>query len=360
MLDYRDLARIRLDRPFAMSNGGWAYDHYPELEKLDAHTSITIANLEGPGVITNIHSTQHGIWAPDPDSIKPSAYYTRGILIEIYYNGSDSPAVRAPIGDFFGDGAGGAASHFTSLFVEKSPEAYNCFIPMPFEHSARVVLVNETDQDLSNYSFVEWHRLPEWEEDLGYFHATWNRFAFQLRPDTDQHYFHATGPGVFLGRAWSINTDEPYFNDFHFVMEGNNEYRIDNQPDPVADYLGTEDSFGFSWGFRSEFHGLYNGINHVHRPTPSTMSLYRFHGANTIPFAESIDLRINWSHEWLANEMFQKDMSALVAANGGWVDYATTYYWYQQTPGHEHKPMGSLEERTATILHPNPIGEVRS
>lgn len=355
MLDYRQLARIRLDRPFGMANGGWAYDHYPELETLDAHRSITIADLEGPGVITNIHSTQHGIWAPDLGSLKSSAYYSRGVVIEIYYNGSDQPSVRAPLGDFFGDGAGGNAARFTSLYVEKAPESYNCFIPMPFEHSARVVLRNDTDQELSNYSFVEWHRLPAWEADLGYLHATWHRTAFQLHGDTDHHFFHATGPGVFLGRAWSIATDEPYFDDFHFVMEGNNEYRIDGNPSPVADYLGTEDSFGFSWGFRSEFHGLYNGINHVHRPTPSTMSLYRFHGANTIPFARSLDLRINWSHEWRANTAFRTEIAELHAAGRGWVDYATTFYWYQRHPGHDHVPLPSMDARTTPILHPNPI-----
>jgi hypothetical protein len=358
VLDYRQVARVRLDQPFGMSNGGWAYDNYPELETLDAHSRITIADLEGPGVITCIHSTQHGIWASDIKSLKSSAYYARGVLIELYYNGAEQPAVRVPIGDFFGDGAGGAATRFSSLYVEKAPESYNSFIPMPFEQSVRVVLVNETDQDLSNYSFVEWHRLPEWEPDLGYLQATWHREAFQLGNDTDHHFFHAKGPGVFLGRTWSIVTDEPYFDDFHFVMEGNNEYRLDGNTAPVADYLGTEDSFGFSWGFRHEFAGLYNGINHVHRRTPSTMSLYRFHGTNRIPFAESIDLRINWSHEWNTNETFQREIAALTAADRGWVDYATTFYWYQINPGHDHKPLIPLAKRAATILHPNPIDSI--
>ncbi len=32
----RDLAVIRPQNLFGASNGGWAYDAYPELEKLDA------------------------------------------------------------------------------------------------------------------------------------------------------------------------------------------------------------------------------------------------------------------------------------------------------------------------------------
>ena len=243
--------------------------------------------------------------------------------------------------------------HFSTPFVEKAPESYNCFVPMPFEKSARVVLRNETPYDLMNYSCVEFERLPSWERDLGYLHATWKRIAFQLRGNTDQHFFHAEGRGQFLGRAWSICTDEPFFKGFHFVMEGNNEIRIDGEEDPRADYLGTEDSFGFSWGFRQPFIGVYSGINHLRNETPSMVSIYRFRGPNVIRFSESFDLRIDWSHEWAQNKEFQTKIAELNMKGGGWVDYATTYYWYQETPGFRHEALPKLDERTRDVLHPN-------
>ena len=356
MLDWRSIARLKPRHRFGMANGGWAYDAYPELETLDAGKRITVADLKGPGVITNFHSTQHGIYAADPCTLKPPAYYARGVVLEVYYNGASTPGVCVPIGDFHGDGNGGRARHFTSLFVEKAPETYNCFIPMPFEHAARVVLRNDTDQNLSNYSFVEWEQLPEWEHDLAYFHATWQRRAFQLHGDTNFHAFHLDGAGSFVGRTWGVCTDEPTFDDFHFVMEANNEFRLDGEERPRADYLGTEDSFGFSWGFRSLFSGLYNGINDVQHETPSLLSLYRFHGANAMGFSESLDLKVNWSYEWRTNTEFQAKLAELRDTDRGWVDYATTFYWYQQHAGYDHAPMPPMDERAALLLHPNPRG----
>lgn len=353
MLDWRTIARLKPDHRFGMANGGWAYDAYPELATLDAGASITVAELEGPGVITNFHSTQHGIYVRPPYVQQDPIYYSRGIVLEVSYNGSETPSVRVPIGDFHGD-ATGLARHFTSLFVEKAPETYNSFIPMPFEHSAKVVLRNETNQNVANYSFVEWERLPAWEDDLAYLHATWRREPFQLHGDTNLHALHIDGEGAFLGRTWGVATDEPTYAAFHYVMEANNEYRLDGESRPRADYLGTEDSFGFSWGFRSLFSGLYNGINDVQHETPSRLSMYRFHGANAMRFNESLDLRLNWTYEWKDNAEFQRLLETLQGTDRGWVDYAMTSYWYQRHVGFEHGPLLPFEERVKPLLRPNP------
>lgn len=353
--NWKDIAKINKKFSFGSCNGGWAYDAYPEIETLDSGKSIKIADINGPAVITNIHSTQHFVSDDKLPEDTRKAMSARGIVLEIYYNNLPIPAVEVPLGDFFADGCGGKANHFSSLFVEKAPESYNCFIPMPFEKSASVVLRNETPYNLANYSFVEFERLPSWENDLGYFHATWKRFTFQLRGDTDQHFFHIDGTGHLIGRSWSICTDEPLFNGFNFVMEGNNEVRIDGNKEPIADYLGTEDSFGFSWGFQRSFNGLYNGINFIQNETPSMLSIYRFHGQNVIRFSESLDWRIDWSHEFRTNENFQKELTKLYAEGRLWIDYATTYYWYQQEVGYEHVPLISLDERIKRLLRSNPV-----
>ena len=349
-----NIARLK-GQDFGACNGGWAYDAYPELETLDAGRCITIAEIEGPAVITNIHSTQHFIKDKDLSEDECRAMGSRGVILEIYYNDVAVPAVQVPLGDFFGDGCGGKAIHFSTPFVEKAPESYNCFIPMPFEKSARVMLRNTTKYNLNNYSFVEFERMPSWEDDLGYLHATWKRSAFQLHSDTDQHFFHVDGYGHLLGRSWSVCTDEPLFGGFSFVVEGNNEIWIDGEDAPRADYLGTEDSFGFSWGFKKPFTGIYNGMNFVQSGTPSMLSIYRFRQRNPIRFKRSLDLRIDWSHEFRNNENFHKELARLNAENRCWVDYATTYYWYQETVWYDHEPLMPLDERIKAILHPNPI-----
>jgi hypothetical protein len=355
--NWKGIAEVTQNRT-GLCNGGWAYDAYPALEKLDAGKSITIAEINGPAVITCIHVTQHlynSKFEKQLSDMEHKAIAARGIILEVYYNDMPVPGVRVPLGDFFADGCGGYAKHFSNLFVEKAPESYNCYIPMPFEKSARVLLRNETSVNFANYSFVEFEQMTDWDDTLGYFHATWSRFAFQLNSRTDHHFVHIDGIGHLLGRSWSICTDEPLFRGYNFVMEGNNEIRIDGEEKPRIDYLGTEDSFGFSWGFQEEFSGLYNGMNFIKVDDASKinmLSIYRFLGQNVIRFQKSFDLRIDWSNEFLQSEVFQKQLAEANQAGGGWVDYATTYYWYQKSIGFGHSPFLPLDERCKTILHP--------
>ena len=73
------------------------------------------------------------------------------------------------------------------------------------------------------------------------------------------------------------------------------------------------------------------------------------------PFEKSLDLRIDWSNEWTDNKNFQKEIAELKAKDRGWLDYATTYYWYQESVGYEHEPLISLDKRVKPILRPNEI-----
>ncbi|MBU7004608.1 MAG: hypothetical protein HXS50_03520 [Theionarchaea archaeon] len=46
-------------------------------------------------------------------------------------------------------------------------------------------------------------------------------------------------------------------------------------------------------------------------------------------------------------------MTRLHEVDRGWIDYATTYYWYQETPGYRHRNTLRLEDRAKKVLHPN-------
>ena len=156
-----------------------------------------------------------------------------------------------------------------------------------------------------------------------------------------------------MGRAWSVCSDEPLFEGFGFIMEGNNEVRIDGEETPRADYLGTEDSFGFSWGFQEPHCGLYNGINFVQNKAPSMLSIYRFRHANLLRFSKSLDWRIDWTHEFPDHPWFHGELARHHALDRCYVDYATTYYWYQDMVGFEHTPLLPVAERVKEILRPN-------
>jgi len=338
-----ELALIDNTRKSGLANGGWKYDAYPEIESLEANSTITIADLKGPGVVTCIHITQ--LWGAieGPDRRKIAA---RGVILEMYWDDVETPAVRVPIADFFADGLGGAAKNFSSKFLEKVPHAYNCYIPMPFAKSAKIKLVNENDIPLKCYTFVEYETLPAWNENYGYFHATWSRSLETLHHDNCLHALHIDGEGQFIGRAYSIRTREPLFKGFAFICEANNEIRIDGAERPTIDYLGTEDAFGFSWSFREEFCGPLCGMNKIlFDGNNAHLSIYRFLDTNKIRFSKSFDLRINWAYEWTTRTDFQNELKAAIAAGGAKVDYAMTHYWYQRHIGFPHADMQPLADR---------------
>lgn len=328
------------------ANAGWKYDRYDALPTLEAGKSMLVADLAGPGVINQIHVTRH-----DPKEIA-----ARGVVLEIWFDDAEAPAVHCPLADFFGDGCNGQSEYFTSLFIECAPWSYNCYIPMPFKSRAQVYLRNDTNQELTNYTFVEWEPLPKWDDRLGYFHATYARKCFQLTPETEQTFFEVQGAGHILGRQFSVVTSEPAFEGFMMVMEGNNEVDIDGRERQI-DYLGSEDSFTFSWGFQNTFAGLRAGMPLVRPETPGMLSIYRFHDHQPIRFQESLRWSISWRNErhMFASKEWMDTWNKAIAGGGCWVDYATVYYWYQTDPGgFSHAPLEPPADRAMLLTKPSP------
>ncbi len=298
---------------------------------------MVVADLQGPGVIQHIHTTRH----------QNPAETSRGVVLEIYFDGEEQPAVLCPLADFFGDGCNGKSMYFSTPLIECAPWSYNCYIPMPFAKRAKIVLRNDTARDIMNYSYVEWEPLPAWNPSLGYFHATWNRKLFQLSKETHEEFIHLQGTGHLLGRQFSVSTDEPLFRGFNIVMEGNNEVKIDGQ-ERAIDYLGTEDSFTFSWGFQKTFAGLRAGMPFIATEAPAMLSIYRFHDHPPIRFKNDLSWTINWREERYFTA--QTAWADRVQAGGCWVQYDTVFYWYQNLPaGYHHQPLPPLKQRQQVL-----------
>ena len=310
----------------------WNVDRqYRDAPTLKPRSAVTIADLKGPAVITLLrmaHVPQIG-----------EAKLLRGIVLEITFDGAPEPAVRCPLPDFFGDGLNGKSEYFASRYVEKVPIAYNAYFPMPFKESAKVVFRNDTDVDTMAYAYLEWQALPAWRPDLGYFHATWRRKAFMLTNATREEFFRVKGRGHFLGRQFSVATDEARFGGFGFVMEGNNEVDIDGRR-RAFDYLGSEDSFTFSWGFNKVFASPHAGMTFLKMEgATSRLSIYRFHDHMPIRF----DKELVWTTDWRSEDPG-------FGVQEGWVDYASVFYWYQDSPGgFVHEPLPSVADRCREI-----------
>jgi hypothetical protein len=156
------------------------------------------------------------------------------------------------------------------------------------------------------------------------------------------------GAGHVLGRQFSVATDEPWFRGFLAVMEGNNEIDIDGD-DRRVDYLGTEDSFTFSWGFQKTFAGLHAGMRRCDQGDVNLLSIYRFHDAQPIRFNRALHWHINWTQEKAFTE--NPEWQTALQEGGCWVDFATVHYWYQDSPGgYRHEPLRPIEDRQKMLL----------
>ncbi len=352
------LAKIKPTVKTGFSHAGWG-----NLPKLSANGRMIAAEIYGPAVIHTIHIAAPNTIQKYPDT--SSTDVSRAIVVEMYYNSSDTPAVRVPLADFFCDGCNGKAVHFSTPFMEKAPQTYNCFIPIPFERSIKIVLVNHSSYDVSTYAMVEWEPLPAWDATLGYFHATWDRRAVQVTLETNETYLRIKGTGHLIGRSVSVSTDDPIFHKLSMVMEGDNEFRINGAKFPAVNILGTEDAFLFSWGFGRVFLGLTHGINVRHIDPPVTqVNAYRFYGNAPIRFTDGLELRINHSNEFSEADRAQYQAKLekavgtyrdLKSKDRLWVDHASTYYWYQSVPGFEHADLPNLADRRREVLRQNSV-----
>lgn len=325
----------------------WYFDRKRELKPLLPHSSVTIAQIDGPAIIRLIRLSRLTMHT-QPD-------FPRGIILEIYWDEHSKPSVQVPASDFFADGCNGKVEkYFASNFFEVVPGAYNCIIPMAFKEAAKIVLRNETEHPYIGYANVEWEQLPEWNPNFGYFYATYDRRIFRLTPETRVTFFETEGKGHIIGRQVSVSTDEPLFSDhFGWIMEGNVNYYVDDAEEAPYSYLGSEDSFTFSHGFTAVWTGPHAGITYFRNTTgdePAELSIFRLHDKMPIRFNRTFRWEINWQYESMFGD--PPTWRKKIGENGGWVDYACVTYFYLDSPdGYDHKPLRPLNERTRDMLN---------
>lgn len=269
--------------------------------------TATIANLDGPGVITRIWIT---IDSRDP-------YYLRRILLRFYWDGETNPSVEVPVGDFFGTGFG--YKHYISEYLGMTSGGYYCYFPMPFNKFARMEVVNETGQEVfAFYYHIDYYRMERpLEKDVAYFHAQFRR---DIRTNYPENYtiMEAYGEGHFVGVNMSM---QPYQKSLWY-LEGDEMIYIDGEEKPSICGTGTEDYFTSGWYFNNgEFSAAYHGLI-IKDDETGRIAAYRHHIPDAIPFKKSIRVTIEHGH-----------------ANAEIIDFSSVAFWYQKEPHRKFEPI---------------------
>src|SRR3712207_1226606 len=138
----------------------------------------------------------------------------RGLRIDMYWDGAATPAVSAPVGDFFGQGLGRMVTFESVFFSNPEGRSFNATIPMPFRTGMRIVMVNETGVDLPelfyDIDYTVGDRIPG---GALYFHAHYRRERNTRLQQDYEILPRITGRGRYLGANIGVITDTAtYFN----------------------------------------------------------------------------------------------------------------------------------------------------
>lgn len=245
---------------------GHAFDMIP------AGEAKTLLNIEGPGIINRIWITIRN----------RSAYDLRGLVIKMYWDGEEKPAVSVPFGDFFGVGLGKTAAFENVLFANPEGRSFNSFIQMPFKKSAKIEIVNDLDYDLSLIFYdVDLQLLNEWSEDFLYFHSYWHRDTATTLAEDFEILPKIQGKGRFLGTNVSVTANPDYKN--YWWGEGEIKVYLNGDTNfPTLVGTGTEDYIGTAWG-QGEYNGKYTGCL-VADSENLQWTYYRYHVVDPIYF----------------------------------------------------------------------------
>ncbi len=320
-------------------------------------TSLTLLEAEGSGTVRRIWAT---LFYRNPQAL-------RGLKIEAYWDGATTPAIQAPFGDFFCHSLGQMCTFENDCFASPEGRSFNCYIPMPFRKSAKIILINDSDQDNGIYYDIAVTQGDAHGDDMLYFHSYWRRENYTTLRQDMTILPRVEGRGRFLGCNLGVRL-HPSMTNFWWG-EGEVKVYLDGDTDhPTLCGTGTEDYIGTGYG-----QGLYSH-RHVGNPfvgkNNDAYGFYRFHIPDPVYFHNDMRVTIQVmggpSYQAMLDAL-KKDPSLRFMKAGQGDEYYTreeleaephraevmeriddhcaTAYWYMDEPENGLGPIQPLAER---------------
>lgn len=288
--------------------------------RVPAGETHVLMDVEGPGVITHMWITFLGP-EPHPWAKEGSANHQE-MLLRIYYDGHEKPGVEAPVGDFFGGCFGRRSEVISTAVITEGGDSYNCFWHMPFQKSARVEIVNESDKQISLlYYNIDWIKKDYLPENTPYFYAQYTQ-SYPLETGKPYTLLETEGKGHYVGTVFSVRTRSPYW-----FGEGDEMVTIDGEAIPSVWGTGTEDYFLCAWGMEKVL-TPYFGVPYFDQwgIVGGHTSAYRWHINDPFVFKESIKVQFE-TFGWIAPD--ENEANRAHSWNPREDDYASVAFWYQ-------------------------------
>lgn len=333
-------------------------------ESLKAGESKTLLDIHGTGRLQRI-------WCTINDR---SPKMLRSLRLQMFWDGAVKPAVDVPFGDFFAAALQPVAFQ-SALFSNPEGRSFNCIIPMPFRTAARVVLTNESSQDLELLFFdIDYITLPNLGSGDLYFHACWSRTRNAPVGQDAVLLPKVTGRGRLLGLSVGVNVNPVYGStwwgegEVKAWLDGDTKY-------PTINGTGAEDYIGTGWG-EGMFAHQYQGCL-VADGAKNQYAFYRWHIPDAIYFDKDCRVSIQQIGGYFADSvialqtrgvplkpvslagpsgfrgLFEPGQEGALAkaVHGDWLnfyrsdDYAATAYFYLDRPVSNLPALAPVSER---------------
>jgi hypothetical protein len=297
---------------------------------LPAGDTLTLADVEGPGVIRHI-------WLTIADTTPAGPYVLRDVVLRMFWDNEESPSVEVPVGDFFCNGFGTRALVTSEPIVVAPTGGMNSYFPMPFRSRARIELESQHSGDLEHVFFqIDYTVGDDLNEDTTYFHAQWRRTNGTAALGEDHVIVDGIeGTGHYVGTYIGLTSLQRFWwgeGEVKFYLDDDSEY-------PTQVSTGLEDYAGGAWAFQNAlsndpapspipFSAPYFGYPHYGTEDTSQASpfatpmapnhaVYRWHLPDPIVFTSRLKVTLQQIGAW-DHGLFERSD-----------DIFSTAYWYQ-------------------------------
>lgn len=238
---------------------------------------VEIINAKGPGCIRHFWLTLS---------------ISNETELEINCDEESDPQVKMKLNQFFGVLLGQTPYRIESAPIKLLPKSgYNCYLPIPFSSSCRIVLRNPGEDKTHYWTMANWHCYDKDEAITPYrLHADF-RVESPAPPQSSYLVGDVSGRGFIAGLFKGIRKQDQSDLIYH---TGSDLWMIDGEVNPhVMRGIGIEDTFGQSFGYfkdSSQWSGCpYEESWGGHTATEGVV--YRFFGVDTLSFKSSLVLR---------------------------------------------------------------------
>ncbi len=283
--------------------------------------TVVLADIKGQGAIKHF-------WLTD------GAKAGRQLILRIYFDGHENPAVEAPLSDFFATADHTEYRQLSSLAMCVNPgRGLNCYFEMPYFKGFKVEVENRGDSLCAIYYQIDCEEKTIPADSL-YFHAQFRRVNPLPYKECYTILDNVKGNGHYVGTYmhWGVKSNGWWGEgEIKFYIDGDGEF-------PTVCGTGTEDYFCGAYNFDvggeyKEFNTPYSGMHKVGYTDKIYRSqryfdLYRWHITDPVYFKE--DLRVT--------------IQALGWRSGGRYlplqdDISSVAYWYSDSLDDLYPPL---------------------